>query len=193
MTKLDAQKLRAVMEAVDSGLSQAEAGRRVGVNAMTVSRWVERERKRVAAEAPAPANEPEKPKPKAKPKAKRKTTEHATPGQEPEEDSLADVLETTKALARELLATGEAAKRAGNWTAAQRALNSAQMAANTIARIERERGRSGNAIHIQPHEIETALELHRRNVRTILAAPILCSDCGRKLRIAWGGGEPDES
>ncbi len=151
--------------------------------------WV---RKVVAASDAAPPSEPppSEPPPPAAPAA----PVASAPSASPEDAESDDVLEMARRIAAEQRAVARDAKADGNHTAAQRALKQAGDAANLIARLEARRSGADDVVTIPRAELERARQAMHERVAALVddllrTGGVVCSHCGRELRIAIAKGE----
>lgn len=168
---------------VRAGASIRDAARqtakkfKTGCTGTTVRRWV-RDASEVEDAPPSSAPPP------------------APPPVEAEADEFADGdnLAELRHMVREQRAVAKQARADGNTTAAQRALKAVGDALNTIARIEARTKADGDTVAIPRAELEAAKARIRDRV-TALASDlertggIVCSHCGRALRLSLAKGE----
>lgn len=108
-----------------------------------------------------------------------------------------DVLELARAIVRDQRATAKRAKEDGNHAAAQRALKAAGDAANLIARIEAQRAATAGgegAVVFTKEQLESARRMVFDRVAALAAdlertGGLVCSHCGREIRLAIAKGE----
>jgi hypothetical protein len=159
--------------AVKSGRSLRDVGEQFGVAPTTIMRWVK------AAE-PAPTI------------AERAEDIAPAPAEPPPEDE--DTLDMVRRMQRDMRASAEAAKADGNHTAAQRFMRDAAGLVPVIARLEKVAADDSDVLRISRAEIEDVMSATRERVKTLLARPLLCAHCSRKLSIQYGtGGKPKGS
>jgi hypothetical protein len=176
----------AAVAAVASGRSLRDVADEYGVSFVTVSRWVAKHKAQAA-------KAPKKPKPAAKAAhpwtgitaTLAERSEPPPPADEgPEEAEGGTLLEQVQGLQRAMLATARESKRVGNMKAAQAALASAGLLANTIARISKTEAEGADVFRVSMAEIKATEESLRARLGTMRGRPLCCAVCSRKLSVA---------
>lgn len=185
------RRVAAAVKAVAAGESLRDVADVYGVSFVTVSRWVAKYK----AEQKAAAKNTPKSDPPWKGLTSSLAQRSAPPDEEESEPAEAGtLLEQVRALQRDMLDTAKAAKGVGNMKAAQAALASAGLLANTIARIAKTEADSADVFKISRAEIGATADGLRERLKTMRDRPLCCAECSRRLSVelAYEGREkPD--
>jgi predicted transcriptional regulator len=170
---IPAQRRTLALDLVRRGHSVNDAAKRTGVNRKTISRWLEAEQ----AQASEAVTQPE---------ASASPSEPLDPRAAP--------TELTRTILRESLEGASQAKADGNLTAAARLLKNAHGAAHDLVRADRERLKSEDSITFSRAELEAAKRSVLDRVQRLASdiqrtGGIVCSNCGRELRINLAKGD----
>jgi hypothetical protein len=57
-----------------------------------------------------------------------------------------------------------------------------------LARLEKVASESSDVLRISRSEIAQARQAYRERVRRLLEQPLVCAECGRRIRVAWVEG-----
>lgn len=164
-----------VLEALATGASLRDVAEACGVSHVTVSRWAKAAN---VAVTPAPKGRPIEPRPEPAP---------ADAAEEDDTPEGADTLELTRSMLRRALRLARTSEAAGNMSAAQRAQRDAAGLAVVVARLERDANEHADVLRISRSEIDAAMANVYARVEAIVARPLLCADCSRKLSVEFGG------
>lgn len=168
-----AQRARVVKAVLVGGLTLRAAAAQFKLSAPTVKRWVDEAKKRPPDEpepAPAPTPDPD-----------------PTPGP----PAGANTLEMTRWMRDDLLRLAREARTAGNYTAAQGFASQAVKLSHVIPRLEKSEAVDGDSVRYSRAEIDDAMRTVRERWAALLARPLLCHDCGRKLSASFAGYDID--
>lgn len=176
------RRVAAAVHAVNvGGRSLRDVAEEYGTSYVTVLRWVNK------------AKLGAKPKAKADPPWKGLTSslaERSAPPEDAEDEEPAEeatLLEQVRALQRDMLSTAKAAKGVGNMKAAQAALASAGLLANTIARIAKTEAEGADVIRVPRSTFLDAQDTVRARLAVSLSrGEMRCPDCSRALSAEWG-------
>lgn len=160
-----AKKARAVKAVQEHGLSLAAAGAQVGVSAMTVKRWVAEAKKQPPALAPL---EPPAP---------------VVPPLPPD----APLIDQVRSIIVRVQAAMPAAERLGNMSAVTNALGHLTRLVPVLARLEAREKDDADVMRFSKTEIAEAKATAVANLQAMLARPLHCAGCSRKLSAQWGG------
>lgn len=176
------EAIDAVLAAAASGTPCAEIARISGLADDTVRRWVEKygDPNKIYFRTNFDQSVKDRlnpPRPDPEPAAEHDPGPDVPPG--------ADALTTVRAAIVRLQALEREARAAGNFSAAQRALRDIGAAVTVAARLEKEAHGSTFALRLTEHELAEARARLDERVKALTAAPLLCENCGRELRVRW--------
>jgi len=184
------RRVAAAVAAATGGRSLRDVAEEYGVSYVTVLRWVNKAKPKKKAPKKSEAEPPWKGLTSSL--TGRAVAEEEEGEEEPAEG--ATLLEQVRALQRDMLSTAKAAKGVGNMKAAQAALASAGLLANTIARIAKTEAEGADVFKISRADLAATEESLRKRMQTMKDRPLLCEHCSRRLSVelAYEGREkPD--
>jgi transposase-like protein len=157
------------------GVASTRISQELGVTTETVRRWKKLWRERrldtQSGTVDRPAKKPRKPPPK----------------EEEIEDS-GDTLEHAKQARARTLRLSREAEAEGDIATAQKLIKEGTSLSLLIARIEKERNSGNGGITVTADELMRAEESVRRQLEAVAQYPIMCAECGRKMRVEIASG-----
>lgn len=163
------------------GRSLRDVGAELGVTGTTISRWVAAIDAERNAAAQGGARTQEAPA----------TADGDDLELEDADESADAAVDDVLGLVRRMLADTKRritqAETAGNLKVAQAAGADATKQAILLARIERMQKADGSALRITKEEIAQAFESVEQKALAVIARPVLCSECGRRLSAEIAG------
>jgi transposase-like protein len=180
------RRVAAAVHAVSTGRSLRDVAEEYGVSYVTVLRWVNKAKAEGGGAKQAAKSEPPW-KGLTSTLAERARVFPEADDVEPEPAEGGTLLEQVRALQRDMLATARQAKGVGNMKAAQAALASAGLLANTIARIAKTEAEGADTVKFSRAALAEAEDRVRDYVTAIVGrGECRCADCSRALSVSWG-------
>jgi hypothetical protein len=159
-------------------VSEELAELKVKASHQTVKRWC------------AEAAQPKEPTPLAtRVKAQRERAEQPPPEPPVDDGAPFDLEATLQRLMRQAEAEAKSMDQASNARGAQAAARRATEMAKVLAVIDKRKPADPDVLMFSSAEIEREYAALRREIAEKIAAqPLVCSGCGRAMRIKWGQG-----
>jgi len=172
------------------GYSHERIGEAVGIPRRSVSRALARH------EQGAPPQEPTR-RPVPRPPVPRPPPDDDDPDPDAPaiDEGSEDALTRTRTLLADVRRQRLAAEASGDDVTAARLARVEATILPVLARVERASVEDEDVLRLSRADLSLAQHAVRERIRSLLSQPICCSECGRRLRIAWveggDGSEPE--
>lgn len=170
----DPELVALALDQVRRGLRMVEVAETAGVSTATIARWIRRYGE--------PGLVPRTARPEAleEERARLAALEEAPPVAD-ELDDGAPAIEIARQLIRDTRQRYADAVRAGDTRRASQYSSHLTAQLTKLAALERRSEDDDDVMRIRIADIEAAMGEHRRAVQAILARPLHCAECGRRL------------